>query len=228
MVHDLARERGLTVVWVLHDLNEAAAWSERWVLLAGGRVAAAGRPAEVVTAATVQRVFGLDAHILAHPESGRPLCVPRHGRVAEAVASPADAAGWGRRSRRMGRAGQGLDQSVSHAHRRNESAKRPRLAWHAMGVASAHRGQAGPSGVARERAVGFAVGRRGEDQADVAGRGLQGSDLACAIAVFAGGCIPAVAQAQPLQHLRHHAVVREQADAAAARDELPEHDRRPL
>ncbi|MEX1081943.1 MAG: ABC transporter ATP-binding protein [Halofilum sp. (in: g-proteobacteria)] len=93
LVHGLARERGLTVVWVLHDLNEAAAWSERLVLLADGRVAADGDPDAVLTAATVQRVFGLDAHILTHPESGRPLCVPRHGRLAEPVASRADGVG---------------------------------------------------------------------------------------------------------------------------------------
>ena len=83
LVHDLARSLGLTVVWVLHELNEAAAWSERVVLLADGRVAGDGPPDRVLTAETVHRVFGLDALILPHPESGRPLCVPRHARVSE-------------------------------------------------------------------------------------------------------------------------------------------------
>lgn len=88
LVHDLARERHLTVVWVLHDLNEAAAWSDRLVLLANGGVAADGAPAEILSAETVRAVFDLDALILSHPETGRPLYVPR--RDARASPSAAD------------------------------------------------------------------------------------------------------------------------------------------
>lgn len=76
-IRRLARELGLTVVWVLHDLNQAAAYSDRLVLLKDGGCAAAGAPDAVLTEAIVRRVFDLDTMILPHPETGRPLCVPR-------------------------------------------------------------------------------------------------------------------------------------------------------
>lgn len=77
LVRDIARARGLTVVWVLHDLNHAAGWSDRIVLLRDGAVASAGTPQAVLTEANVRHAFGLETLILAHPETGHPLCVPR-------------------------------------------------------------------------------------------------------------------------------------------------------
>jgi iron complex transport system ATP-binding protein len=51
--------RGRTVLVVLHDLSLAARFADRIVLLAGGRVAADGTPAEVMTEAQAGRVFGV-------------------------------------------------------------------------------------------------------------------------------------------------------------------------
>ena len=73
LVRRLSREQGLTVVWVLHELNEAAAFSDRMLLLDRGGVAARGRPEEVLTAEVLQRVFAVRADILRHPRSGRPV-----------------------------------------------------------------------------------------------------------------------------------------------------------
>ena len=55
----LQAERGLTVLAVLHDLNLAAAFAPRVVVLHEGRVAADGQPAEVLTPELVARVFGV-------------------------------------------------------------------------------------------------------------------------------------------------------------------------
>jgi iron complex transport system ATP-binding protein len=52
-------QRGITVLAVLHDLNLAAAFAPRVVLLDGGRVAGDGRPDEVLTTEAVERVFGV-------------------------------------------------------------------------------------------------------------------------------------------------------------------------
>lgn len=78
-IRELTAELALTVVWVLHDLNHAAAYSDRLVLLESGSIAAEGRPGEVLTENRVRQVFGLDTLIIPHPETGRPLCVPREG-----------------------------------------------------------------------------------------------------------------------------------------------------
>jgi iron complex transport system ATP-binding protein len=41
-----------------------------------GRVVAQGTPHEVVTPATVREVFGLEADVIADPQTGTPLVVP--------------------------------------------------------------------------------------------------------------------------------------------------------
>lgn len=78
----LNRERGRTIVLVLHDLNEAARYADRIVAMRDGRVAADGPPAKVLTAVTVEHVFGLRCQILEDPETGGPLVIPSTRRVA--------------------------------------------------------------------------------------------------------------------------------------------------
>ncbi|HEY7527437.1 MAG TPA: ABC transporter ATP-binding protein [Candidatus Limnocylindria bacterium] len=58
-LRQLHAQRKLTVLAVLHDLNLAAAFAPRVVLLDDGRVAADGPPGEVLTPETIQRVFGV-------------------------------------------------------------------------------------------------------------------------------------------------------------------------
>ncbi|MBJ3778769.1 iron ABC transporter ATP-binding protein [Acuticoccus mangrovi] len=54
----IADDRGRTIVVVLHDLNHAAAHADRIVALREGRLVADGPTGEVMTTATLQRVFG--------------------------------------------------------------------------------------------------------------------------------------------------------------------------
>lgn len=75
-LHAMTRQ-GRTVVAVLHDLQLAARYGDRLVLLHDGRLRAEGPPGEVLTVAQVETVFGLPVRILADPETGRPLPVPR-------------------------------------------------------------------------------------------------------------------------------------------------------
>jgi iron complex transport system ATP-binding protein len=56
---DLVRATGATGVLVLHDLGLALAWCDHLVVLDGGRVAAAGPPADVLTPARVAAVWGV-------------------------------------------------------------------------------------------------------------------------------------------------------------------------
>jgi iron complex transport system ATP-binding protein len=84
LLTDLNRARGTTIVMVLHDLNLAARYADHLVAIAGGRVHAAGEPADVLTEDCVRAVFGLESQVIVDPTSGRPLMLPlgRHHTTA--------------------------------------------------------------------------------------------------------------------------------------------------
>jgi iron complex transport system ATP-binding protein len=68
--------RGRTVVAVLHDLNLAAAYCDRILLLSGGRVAAEGTVDEVLTYRRVLEVYGVDTYVGVNEVSGSRFLVP--------------------------------------------------------------------------------------------------------------------------------------------------------
>ena len=76
LLTDLNHERGTTVVMVLHDLNLAARYADHLVAVHAGTVLAAGPPETVLTAETVERVFGLRNQVIADPTTGKPLVLP--------------------------------------------------------------------------------------------------------------------------------------------------------
>jgi iron complex transport system ATP-binding protein len=61
-VLDEVRARGVAVLAVVHDLQRAAMWAERLVLLAGGRVVAEGDPAAVLLGDAAAQAFGVAIH----------------------------------------------------------------------------------------------------------------------------------------------------------------------
>jgi iron complex transport system ATP-binding protein len=76
-VRALVRDRRLTVVAALHDLNLAARFADRIVVLALGRRAADGPPAEVLSSELLASVWGIDADLRTDPTSGLPYLIPR-------------------------------------------------------------------------------------------------------------------------------------------------------
>lgn len=76
LFRDLNREAGRTLVAVLHDLNHACRYADHLIAMKDGRIVAEGRPAEIVDAVLVERVFGLAALVIEDPVSRTPLVVP--------------------------------------------------------------------------------------------------------------------------------------------------------
>ncbi|MFC5929117.1 ABC transporter ATP-binding protein [Cryobacterium melibiosiphilum] len=70
---------GRTLVVVLHDLNQAARYASHLVVMKDGAVVAQGNPGEVLTAELVESVFGLPCVVVADPETGTPMVVPKAG-----------------------------------------------------------------------------------------------------------------------------------------------------
>lgn len=71
------RAEGRTIVAVLHDLNHAARWATHLIAMREGRIHAAGPPAEVFTAETVQELFGMPCRVIEDPDTGSPVVLPR-------------------------------------------------------------------------------------------------------------------------------------------------------
>lgn len=70
-----SRRRGLTTIAALHDLNAAARFAGRLVLLDGGRVLADGPAAEVLRPDLLRRAYGVEVAVLPGPD-GRPIVLP--------------------------------------------------------------------------------------------------------------------------------------------------------
>ncbi|HET6314954.1 MAG TPA: ABC transporter ATP-binding protein [Chloroflexota bacterium] len=73
LVRGLAREHGLTVLAAIHDLQLAALYCDRVVLMQSGRVVAAGSPEAVLTSVVLLEVFGQEVVVAPHPTHGVPL-----------------------------------------------------------------------------------------------------------------------------------------------------------
>lgn len=79
-IAQLTQEKQLTTITVTHNLNLASRFSDRVVLLSGGRVTALGEPREVLVAERIAEAFGCpievrdlaDLGVLAVPISNRP------------------------------------------------------------------------------------------------------------------------------------------------------------
>jgi iron complex transport system ATP-binding protein len=89
LLHDLNLERRKTIVMVLHDLNHACRYADHIIAVRAGQITAQGLPAEVVTEAMVQEVFGIACRIIPDPVTGTPLVVPesRKRKVVSVVES---------------------------------------------------------------------------------------------------------------------------------------------
>ena len=75
-VRDFAR-RGGAVMVILHDLNLAARYCDRLLLLESGRSYAVGTPDTVLVPEALKAVFGLEVLVQRHPDRGHPLIIAR-------------------------------------------------------------------------------------------------------------------------------------------------------
>lgn len=67
LVQGLVRQKGLTVVMAIHDLNLAARYCERLILLHQGLQQSTGNPEEVLTTENLRKVFGIEARLYRDP-----------------------------------------------------------------------------------------------------------------------------------------------------------------
>ena len=73
----IVREEERTMVLVLHELNLAASFADKVVMMKEGQVQAQGSSQEVFRPEMLRSVFDLSADVIADPVTGRPVCLPR-------------------------------------------------------------------------------------------------------------------------------------------------------
>ncbi|MFC5751009.1 ABC transporter ATP-binding protein [Actinomadura rugatobispora] len=70
------RDEGRTVIAVLHDINQACRFADHLVAMKDGRIAAEGKPADIVDADLLHAVFDLPCVVVPDPVNGTPMVVP--------------------------------------------------------------------------------------------------------------------------------------------------------
>jgi len=84
---------GIAVLAALHDLTLAARYADQVIVVDRGRVVASGPPADTLTPALIEQVYGVRADVLVHPADGTPLIalspLGHEPRPNEPVPSPA-------------------------------------------------------------------------------------------------------------------------------------------
>jgi iron complex transport system ATP-binding protein len=78
LVRQRCDERGACAAVVTHDLNLAAQFADRVLLLKDGRPVASGSPRQVLTEQLLREVFDVEVLVDAHPVSGVPRITPVH------------------------------------------------------------------------------------------------------------------------------------------------------
>lgn len=77
-LRDLNRQLGISILWVLHDLNQAAEFSDQLVLMRAGQILHQGPPEALMTPNILQQCFELPMLSLRHPQSGKAWCLPSY------------------------------------------------------------------------------------------------------------------------------------------------------
>ncbi len=76
LLFELNERENRTIVMVLHDLNLACRYAHNIVAVKDKKIAAMGKPEDVVTRGLVKKVFEMDCEISIDPLFGTPLCIP--------------------------------------------------------------------------------------------------------------------------------------------------------
>lgn len=68
-------EKGASVLIVMHDLNLAAQYADRVMILNGGEIVADGQPWEVISERNIEQVYQCKTRVIAHPDLGYPMVI---------------------------------------------------------------------------------------------------------------------------------------------------------
>lgn len=70
-IMDILRRRNATVFSSIHDLNLAALYCDRLILMLDGEIVATGTPEELITPQYIRQCFGIEALVNVNPVTGK-------------------------------------------------------------------------------------------------------------------------------------------------------------
>jgi iron complex transport system ATP-binding protein len=68
------REKGISAIMAIHDLNLASRYADTIVMMNSGKILAAGNPVSVLTRDNIKQVYDVEAEV--NNNNGRPYIVP--------------------------------------------------------------------------------------------------------------------------------------------------------
>ncbi|MCW3136048.1 MAG: ABC transporter ATP-binding protein [Canidatus Methanoxibalbensis ujae] len=74
IISKIVKERGITAVMAVHDLNLASRYVDRIIMMHAGKIFAVGNPSDVLTEENIRKVYGVEAIVGEH--DGRPFILP--------------------------------------------------------------------------------------------------------------------------------------------------------
>ncbi|MBD7984841.1 ABC transporter ATP-binding protein [Sporosarcina sp. Sa2YVA2] len=75
LVRSLNKQHGISIVMVLHDINQAIRYSDTIIAMKDGKIAAKGAPDDIITAESIKAIYGVDV-IVKHDEQAGMYIVP--------------------------------------------------------------------------------------------------------------------------------------------------------
>ena len=73
VLKEINQTRGKTIIMTSHDINLSSRFSDSIIAMKDGVILKAGTPDEVITTSVLKEVFQIDAEIMIHPKTQRPL-----------------------------------------------------------------------------------------------------------------------------------------------------------
>ncbi|OPY53451.1 MAG: Cobalamin import ATP-binding protein BtuD [Methanosaeta sp. PtaU1.Bin112] len=84
-ISSLVKEKGISAVMAIHDLNLASRFSDKLAMLMGGKVYAVGSPNSLITESNIGYVYGIEAQVM--KDLDKPYVVPIRSMNSSPVCS---------------------------------------------------------------------------------------------------------------------------------------------
>ncbi|MCM3636663.1 ABC transporter ATP-binding protein [Sporosarcina luteola] len=75
LIRSLNKQHGISIVMVLHDINQAIKYSDVIIVMKDGRIAAKGKPEDIITAELIRDIYGVNV-VVKHDKDAGTYIVP--------------------------------------------------------------------------------------------------------------------------------------------------------